>query len=253
MLKLLTRKLNTKKSVQADPFHAARNNRKRLTHLKNNNCRLLIKLDGNSQVFQSLILSVDELNKTLLIDDLFPTPVNNLNHSHLLHCEYHENGLTTSFSSQLIKITRINGLSALLINYPDTVEQEQRRGSFRLPLQDDKILSAKLTSNQYSILSGIIKDISNNGIRINIHGNKTAELAQGDILNNCKIMLDESMQIECQLTVRNKSYFNRPYRHTQIGAEITNIQSSQRNLLTQYVIKQQRQQRRLHADISQSM
>ena len=248
MLKLLTRKLNKKKAFQSDQIHTPGTNRQRLMHLKKNNCRLLIKINNKHDIFQSLILSVDELNKTILIDDLFPAPEIRLTHAHMLQCEYHEKGLTTSFSTQLIKISKHNGSPALLINYPDVVEQQQRRASFRLPLQDDKILAAKLTSNQYSLLSGIIKDISNNGIRINIHGNQTNELSQGDILNNCQIMLDENRQIECQLTVRNKNYFNRPYRHTQIGVEITNIHSAHQNLLTQYVNKQQRQQCRLRAD-----
>jgi len=220
----------------------------RLEHLMTNKCRLLIKIDSCRPVFQSMVLAIDKMNGTLILDELFPKPDITITPELLLYCEFHENGATTSFTSQTITTTRTGGLPALLIKYPDIIEHDQRRNNFRLQLEKNQTVSAKLTSDNHISLFGTVKDISNHGLRINIQGNQTDEIKSGDILSNCQIKLDDFNQLECQLTVRSKRYFNRPYRHTQIGTEITNIQLTHRDLLTHYVTKQQRQQCRLRSD-----
>jgi len=210
--------------------------------------RLFVKAEDCRQLFQSMVLSVDEINKTILIDELFPQPEIKLLADQTLYFESHDNGSTTSFSSTVITDTRSNGLPALLLNLPDVIKLEQRRNNFRLQLRNNQPVSAKLFQNHYDALSGMVKDISNHGLRINLTGNQTDELQHGDILQHCEINLDEMNQIECQLTVRSKRYFSRPYRHTQIGTEITDIKLKHRDLLTHYVTRQQRMQCRQRAD-----
>lgn len=219
-----------------------------LQYLEENKSRLLIKLDNCQQIFQSMVVSVEDYGKPILLDELFPMPEIKLEKDQLIYCELHENGSTTSFSSQIIKQTQFNNLPALIIQYPDSIDQDQRRNNFRLQLDKNHPASARLTSSNHAELFGMVKDISNHGVRINIQGNRSEELRSGDILNNCQIKLDDINQFECQLTVRSKRYNNRPYRHTQIGAEITHIRLSHRNLLSHFVSRQQRMQCRHRAD-----
>lgn len=219
-----------------------------LKTLIENNVRLFVKAEDCRQIFQSMVLSVDEINNTMLVDELFPLPEINLLAGKTLYFESHENGSTTSFRSTIITSTRSNGLPALLLSLPDTVNLEQRRNNFRLQLKNNQPVSAKLFQNHYDALTGMVKDISNHGLRINITGNQTSELKHGDILQHCEIHLDEMNQINCQLTIRSKRYFRQPYRHTQIGTEITGIQLKHRDLLTHFVTRQQRMQCRQRAD-----
>jgi len=219
-----------------------------LKTLIENKVRLFVKAEDCRQIFQSMVLSIDEINKTILVDELFPQPEIKLLADKALYFESHENGSTTSFSSTMITTTRSNGLPALLLSLPETVDLEQRRNNFRLQLKNNQPVSAKLFQNHYDALSGMVKDISNHGLRINLTGDQTNELQHGDILQHCEINLDEMNQIKCQLTVRSKRYFRHPYRHTQIGTEITDIQLKHRDLLTHYVTRQQRMQCRQRAD-----
>jgi len=216
--------------------------------LAENKVRLFVKAEDCRQIFQSIVLSVDEINKTMLVDELFPQPEIKLQADNVLYFESHDNGSTTSFISTIVTSTRSNGLPALMLKLPEVVNLEQRRNNFRLQLKNNQPVSAKLFQNHYDALSGMVKDISNHGLRINLTGDQTEEIQHGDILQNCEINLDEINQIKCQLTVRSKRYFSRPYRHTQIGTEITGIQLKHRDLLTHYVTRQQRAQCRLRAD-----
>lgn len=209
--------------------------------------RLLVKVERSRQVYQSMLLSVDTFNQTLLLDELFPQPDIQLENDQLIYIEFHDQGSITSFSSQFMTTTRRHGLPAILITYPDVIECDQRRNCFRLAIDQQQTVSAKLFQNRYDNFYGIVKDISSHGLRINLSGNQSDQLDQGDVLQSCVIKLDDINQIECQLTVRSKRYFNRPYRHTQIGTEITAIDLKHRNLLTNYVSHQQRQQCRQRA------
>jgi len=219
-----------------------------LKTLIENSVRLLVKAEDCRQLFQSMVIAVDEINKTILIDELFPQPDFKTEAGKTLYFESHENGSTTSFTSTIVTTTRSNGLPALLLKLPENIDLEQRRNNFRLQLKNNHPVSAKLFQNHYDALSGMVKDISNHGLRINLTGDQTHELQHGDILQHCEIKLDEINQINCQLTIRSKRYFSRPYRHTQIGTEITDIQLKHRDLLTHYVTRQQRMQCRKRAD-----
>lgn len=215
--------------------------------LKHKNSHLTVKVEGHQETFQSSIITINRLNNILTMDEFFPKPELKIRESSPLCCEFHENGTLTSFNATFIDNTHSNGMPAILVSLPSTIKQDQRRNNFRLTLKPGQIPSAKLTPSYRPALTGIIKDISNHGLRINIQGNENDSLKKGDILKSCHLNLEKDKVVECQLTVRNKRYYSRPYRHTQIGTEITDIQISDRNLLNQYVNQQQRSQCKLRA------
>jgi c-di-GMP-binding flagellar brake protein YcgR len=216
-----------------------------LRNFKHNNSRLTIEVESYQQTFQSSVITIDRSNNTLIMDELFPKPEFKIKENTLLHCKFHENGSLTSFRSPFIKHTRSDGMPAILVRYPSNVKHGQRRSNFRLTLKSSHTSSAKLFPSYRPTLTGVIKDISSHGLRINIQGNESDTLKKGDILKSCQIFLDKNRSIECQLTVRSKRYYNRPYRHTQIGTEITDIQLSDRKRLSRYINQQQRIQCRL--------
>lgn len=245
MFKKLIHSLSNKHQKQ---FTSTNNDElKILRHLKNNNNQLIVKLDNHLQAFQSTIITIDKENDKLTIDELFPKPEFKITEGRLLHFSFHQKGELTTFSSTFLNHTHANGLPAILTNYPLDIKHEQRRNSFRLVLKPGQTPSAKLTPSYQPTLSGIVKDISSHGLRINIQGNENGMLKKGDILRSCHINLDKNKTIECQLTVRSKCFYSRPYRHIQIGTEITDIQLSDRNQLNHYVNQQQRLQCRLKA------
>lgn len=218
-----------------------------LRYLKNNNCRLIINIANYRQTFQSAIITIDKLNDTLIVDELFPKPDFKIKEGESLYFEFHQNGELTSFKAAFISYTHTNGTPAISTNYPHHIKHEQRRDNFRLVLKTGQTPSAKLTPSYQPTLSGIVKDISSHGLRINIQGNEIDVLKKGDILKSCHINLDDNKTIECQLTIRSRHFHSRPYRHTQIGTEITDIQLSDRKRLNHYVNQQQRLQCKLRA------
>lgn len=239
MLKKLAQNLINKKT-EIEPSSEADKCFTPLQNLLEQKARLLVKVEGQRDIFQSMLLSIDRLNDVLILDELFPQPENNIAYGTPLYIEYHEQGKTTAFSSVFINTTRDHGLPALIINMPEHVEHDQRRNVFRLSLSPEQVISAQLSQNAHDNYFGVVKDISSQGLRINLSGNQLDQLENGEVLPSCTIKLDETNQLECQLTVRCKRYFNRPYRYTQIGTEITRIGLQQRNLLTHFVNRQQR-------------
>ncbi|MDH5516420.1 MAG: flagellar brake protein [Gammaproteobacteria bacterium] len=249
MIKFLTKTLKKNNFETLEDQFLAAERLQKLQTLKANKSRLIVRLDDNEQIFQSLILSIDSLNNTLLIDELFPRP-ENFASNQLLHCVHHENGSATTFSLRVLTATNSSGFPALLAHLPDTIEQEQRRLNFRLKTPAQQSMTVSLASSSQPNLSGYVKDLSNHGFRINIPGNHSDSLKQGDTLNYCRIQLNETSQIECQLKVRSTRYLNKPYRHTQLGTEITDLNADHQNQLSQYLNQQQREQCRLRAEYS---
>jgi len=233
--------LKTKPS-HADVIADTDKREQQLQQLINDKARLLVKAEDCRTLFQSMLLDTDTRNQTLTIDELFPQPDRTLKTGMPLYFEFHEKGQTVSFNSEVITPTRAHGLPALLVHYPDVVESDQRRNNFRISLDPTQTVSAKLFQNSYENFFGVVKDISNHGLRINLSGNQSEQLEHGDVIPSCVIKLDGINQIECQLTVRSKRYYNRPYRFTQIGTEITGIHLKHRHMLTNYVSQQQRMQ-----------
>jgi len=230
------------KTRNIDAFASTDRREQQLQQLIDKKARLLVKAEDCQSVFQSMLLSTDVHNQTLTIDELFPQADISFQSDVPLYFEFHETGKTVSFNSELITPTRAHGLPALLVQYPDVVESDQRRNNFRISLDPTQTVSAKLFQNSYENYFGIVKDISNHGLRINLSGNQSEYIEHGDVIPSCVIKLDDINQIECQLTVRSKRYYSRPYRFTQIGTEITGIHLKHRHLLTNYVSRQQRLQ-----------
>jgi len=236
------KKKSGNRTSHMDAFKSADKREQYLQQLIDYKARLLVKADNGQSVFQSMLLTTDSYNQTLTIDELFPQSDIALQSGTPLYVEFVEKGKTISFNSELITPTRDHGLPALLLRYPDVVESDQRRNSFRISLNPNQTVSAKLFQNSYENYFGVVKDISNHGLRINLSGNQSDQIEHGDVIPSCMIKLDDMSQIECQLTVRSKHYYSRPYRFTQIGAEITGIPLKHRHLLTNYVSHQQRLQ-----------
>lgn len=242
MLKKLTRLLSHNE-VHSQPEARTHDLASRiLTNLEKNKSRLLIKVNDQPQLFQSIVLSSNRLNNILIMDELFPQNDIVLSKKAVLCCELHEKGEVTSFAAEFIKKTEYHGTSALLMSYPSSINCTQRRNNYRLPLKSGQLISAKLNADFQPLLSGIVKDISLHGLRINIQGNESNSLKKGDVIKRCRIELDNKQLVECQLTVRSKQNFSRPYRFTQVGTEITDIQLVDSNLLSKYVTQQQREQ-----------
>jgi len=218
-----------------------------LHKLQKNNTPLIIKTSKSSDIFQSMLVSCNKAANTIILDELFPQADFKYNKETLFHCELREQGNITSFTTQFIDTVHASGMPALLMSYPESIEQEQRRNSFRLALKTGQYLSAKIPGEFQNSLTGIIKDLSHQGTRINIQGGNTKLLKKGDKLSGCRLMFDDKQSIQCELTVRNKRSYNTPYHYMQIGAEITDIQLSDKNLLMKYIAMQQRQQCRLNA------
>lgn len=250
MIKYLTQSLKKTTSINIEEQFQAAERMHTLQKLLDNKARILIRIDNNKQVYQSMILSIDSLNKTLLIDELFPTPEIDLSLQQFIHCEHHDAGSTTSFTIRVFASTHSSGFPALITHLPETIEQEQRRNYFRLKTPSQQSMSVSLSSSSNANLSGYVKDLSNHGFRINILGNYNDDLNQGDTLSYCRIQLTKTSQIECQLLIRSKRYIDTPYRHTQLGTEIIALRQSHQNLLSQYLNKQQRAQCRQRAEYS---
>jgi len=218
-----------------------------LHNLQKNNSPLIIRTDESSEIFQSMLVSSNKAANTIILDELFPRADFKYNKNTLFHCELKKQGTITSFTTRFIDTVHASGMPALLMSYPEAVEQEQRRNSFRLALKTGQHLSARIPGEFQNSLTGIIKDLSHQGTRINIQGGNTMLFRKGDKLTGCRLMFDDKQSIQCELTVRNKRAYNTPYHYMQIGAEITDIQLSDKNLLMKYIAMQQRQQCRLNA------
>lgn len=152
--------------------------------------------------FTSAILEVDSSDEHFMLDELVP----NTGQSHIENVEYinivgHAHGITASFNSRLIRVDNISGeLKRNVLMLPTTINYNQKRYHYRVPVGYNKQCRVTLTMNKHQSYTGELRDLSLGGIRaIFPYG---VSINVGDIAASCLIDLENQKPIKCPLKIR---------------------------------------------------
>ena len=207
---------------------------------------------GDDMVYQSLVLELDQDENTILIDELFPgnvlvTPGQMLRFSIRQH-----GGRSLKFQSQVMEVYSYDDAPLYVIALPDLIDYDQRRNSYRLPVDRIHTVDVDFTAPDNKIYSGRIGDISASGLSLWLPQETEIDLSYGNRLGNVNFEFAQ-LNIHSDLVVRNIPKSFNSETEIRIGAEFLDLSSQEARELEQTILQLQRERLRRGEDMRERL
>ncbi len=195
-----------------------------------------VKITGNSQSYQTLIMAIDIDRGLLWLDDLFPSQ-RQLKVGDAITLRHHRNGEQLCFSSPVVAWGDSFGASGLAILLPEALSYQPRRQHQRCDLSQNLSLTVKIRPVGHEPSYGNLQDLSLGGLGLRVAGNLLGQLRHGALLPVCELSLSDELLIRCSARVRAFSITRAPHRCTLISAEFVDISVERHHQLQQFLYK----------------
>lgn len=200
-----------------------------------------VNIVGDDAIYQSIILELDPIEQTVLIDELFPRGFQGLP-GQKIKLKIRENtGHWVEFDSEILENHLYDGSPIYVIRMPQTLDANQRRGAYRLPIHERQQVASTFITPDQQLLHAQLKNLSASGLCMEINGDVSEEFHYDDELNHVAFDF-AGMQYDCGLRVRSviaQEHKDKVVR-TLIGAEFLNMSPFEERLLERSIMRYQR-------------
>ncbi len=198
--------------------------------------------------FQSLILKVDPVNQSLLIDEFFPMQADiAIIPGENIEITSSGKGLPVKFSSAIGSIEILDGSPAYRIALPKKIRANQRREYFRVAVDYDMNTRLRINLSGGDMVMCQIINMSSSGMSFSVDKNVSEQLASNRKLKDAKFTLPDGSILNCDLEVKSYEYRRPPHRCTVIGARFDSLPRSSQKQLDKLIVTLQRLSRRTAA------
>ena len=199
-----------------------------------------ISIDGTTEEFSSSILDIQFQKKQIILDELIPKHGNDLVGKKKLKLSTTFNGIGLAFTLENIKPGSSRGIAYYKAPIPNRIYYPQRRKAPRIQLHTLNIPFSGTSARTKTSVGGTLFDLSRTGIGIAIQNNR-ARFQRGDLINNCRINLDNEY-LNFELIVRFVKNSRSESGKTQIGGYFENISTKHRHQLEHFVASIEREE-----------
>lgn len=189
---------------------------------------------GHKQSYQSMIIAIDEARGLLWLDELFPEQ-KFLQVGDEICVRHQRNGELLTFTTSVIAWGSSFGASGIAVILPEFADYQPRRATPRCDLSQHTTISAKIRLLGQEACYGTVKDISYEGLCVQVPGNLLGQLHRGGVIPLCEVHLNKELHIHCRAQVRSFRLCREPYRATQISLEFVDLQPKRRVQLQQFI------------------
>lgn len=146
------------------------------------------------------------------------------------------------FAAPTPRLSRLFGEPVFTTEMPNALFWLQRRNFFRIKPAQHKPLVGMGITPAGETTQFIVRDISIGGIGlVEPTDRMRRHLDSGDILKNCHITLPNSLELECDMEVKNRWEYTSPKgtKSHHVGTEFLNMPSRIRMQLQRYIFRQE--------------
>lgn len=193
-----------------------------------------VYLSGHKNSFQSMIIGIDFVDANISLDEFSPFvehPESLINQE--VTIRHYKNWEKLEIHTSITGWSKQEHCFQLAL--PEFIEYQPRRNYPRLLLANNHPLKSHINPLYGAPWYAIVKDISQGGMRINVSGDLRPHLHKDKVLPKCQIMLDDNISVQARGLVRAFSYSNKPYRHTEISIEFTNMTEAHKTDLKRFI------------------
>ena len=198
-----------------------------------------VAIDGIDARYQSIIIGVDPERRRLEIDELFPAGFVGLPGQPVTITVRLDATRRLTFNTHIIARHDDDGLDSYWLALPETLDYNQRRGSFRLQLGQGWGVVSEFSAPDQERCSARVRDLSSTGIRLEVLGG--ARPVTGDMLHDLHFEF-AGRSYQCAAAVRNVTSATGVADRFLIGAEFRDMSRTEQRSLERMIMQMQRQQ-----------
>ncbi|MBV1919366.1 MAG: hypothetical protein KUG73_01685 [Pseudomonadales bacterium] len=226
----------------------------RLFQLKRAHRLMWLQAEGDSNIYQTVILHVDTEEPFILIDE--PFPVDGMLEGLIgkdVTLMFNENGVQQEMRCQLQGRAADSESSLYQLSYPENIGARQRRDMYRLPLETASHVRINADSLSHwvpegggSMVAPVVLDISVSGMRWAVPGNRQLDVHAGKILTALDVLVVGCGEFTVDFDVSHSQWFPSLDReqpdHTVVGGSFVGLGVRQKQQLERHITLIQRQQ-----------
>lgn len=204
---------------------------------------------GDTVIYQSIMLELDPVECTVLIDELFPGGFVGMPGQKLEVTVRQEAGKKLKFETEVIEHNMHDGTPLYILKMPDTLAGDQRRRAFRLPIASRLAIEPSFCfPDQLQPSRGLLKNVSTMGVALEVPGDLSSSLRHGDLLKGIEFDF-AGVGVSCDLAVRNIQLAS---DKTVVGGEFMGLPMGDQEMLSRSILRVQRQRLKHAAATEQS-
>lgn len=192
----------------------------------------------------SLMLQLDNHQRTLVIDALTPRELNDLmTKDSTVKISGRHKGIRWYFQSKLLNIVKKGQESLYVLAIPLEIHYWQRRESYRLSLKPTTRTQISMRRSSGQVISGQIVDISTSGARMRFSGMLEVLPFVGEVMMGGRMSLPDLSPMSFTAEVRFHSY-ERENRQFIVGLRFRELEPSDEHRLARFILEAQRELKR---------
>jgi c-di-GMP-binding flagellar brake protein YcgR len=215
-----------------------------LHQLQRNRSFIEIVVEGDEAKYQSIILSIDPEERTLLVDELFPSGFIGLSGQQVHVSIRQKAGRKIQFPTVILERHSQDGSPLYVLRMPEMLDLDQRRGAYRLPLNAKLAVESSFTAPDYQAYQGTLLNVSSSGICMEVESEQEEPLRYDDHLTHVAFdfagqNIDCELAVRCVATVGDDGPVGGRYRWL-VGAEFVDLPPLEQKVLAKSIMRIQR-------------
>lgn len=202
---------------------------------------LEVRVDGDEVLYQSMILELDPQERTILIDELFPTGFVGLAGQKVRIAIRQPGGRKMKFDSAILEQHSYDDAPIYVLAMPKDIETDQRRSAYRLPIGNHTAIDSHFIGPDQQPYRGRLRNVSSTGIALEI----MAEAENANLFNYNDtldhLMFDfAGINFDCDVAVRSVEVDDNDQARVFIGAEFVDLPPIEQRVLERSIMRIQR-------------
>ena len=229
----------TATAVPAEELAALRDVYLNLFDVQRSHALIDVAIDGIDASYQSIIIGINPERGILEIDELFPHGFVGLPGQPVTVTVRLDNKRRLTFSTHIISRRDDDGVESYWLALPDVLDYNQRRGAFRLQLNQGWGVVSEFLAPDHERCSARVRDLSSTGIRLEVLDG--AKPSTGDVLHDLHFEF-AGRNYKCAADVRNVTNLGDASGRFLIGAQFRDMSRVEQRSLERMIMQLQRQQ-----------
>lgn len=206
-----------------------------------------VQIDGDDVVYQSMILSLDPEEKTVLIDELFPRGFVGLPGQKVWVSVRQPQGRKMKFASEILEQHSQDDAPLYVLSMPDMLDSDQRRTAYRLAVGRALSVQPHFIGPDNKNYLGRLRDVSSRGVAMEVELDDPERFHHDDALSHVEFDF-AGISFDCDMTIRSLSV-DEHHNRVIIGAEFVDLPPLDQRVLEKSIMRIQRDRIRMGADM----
>lgn len=218
--------------------------RKFMHRLHDHHALLSVRVGNHRDLFNSVILDVDEDGEWIEIDELHPEEGHKLFLAEkTIHVTSEFDGIDLVFDSELLDATTKSNIYVYTVAIPKKLKYFQRRSTFRVRMLRSAAIAVFIRLPDGASIQGELYNLSSGGVGIKFPKTVPRSVSRGVLIPECELRLTRDERVVCALETRHVIP-DRSGASTLLGGRFVHLTPTQQRMINRFIATVEREQRR---------